>query len=90
MVALACFGCSLTIRKKQGESGSLTSEPGSSGYEIALFALAVSRRERKPSALCDPKANCREAVLRVIGSSEKVHVVDALATTGDEGRCSLR
>ena len=29
-------------------------------------------------------------VLRVIGSSEQVHVVDALATTGDEGRCSLR
>ncbi len=32
----------------------------------------------------------RRAVLRVIGSSEQVHVVDALATTGDEGRCSLR
>jgi len=29
-------------------------------------------------------------VLSVIGSSEKVHVVDALATTGDEGRGSLR
>ena len=28
--------------------------------------------------------------LRVIGSSEQVHVVDALAITGDEGRCSLR
>ena len=28
--------------------------------------------------------------LRVIGSSEQVHVVDALAITGDEGRGSLR
>ena len=28
--------------------------------------------------------------LRVIGSSEQVHVVDALAITGDEGRCRLR
>ncbi len=28
--------------------------------------------------------------LRVIGSSEQVHVVDALAITGDEGRSSLR
>ena len=28
--------------------------------------------------------------LRVIGSSEQVHVVDALAITGDEGRRSLR
>ena len=30
------------------------------------------------------------AVLKVIGSSNKVHVVDALAITGDEGRGSLR
>jgi len=29
-------------------------------------------------------------VLKVIGSSDKVHVVDALAITGDEGRDSLR
>ena len=27
---------------------------------------------------------------KVIGSSDKVHVVDALAITGDEGRVSLR
>ena len=32
----------------------------------------------------------RTLVLRVIGSSEQVHVVDALAITGDEGRGSLR
>jgi hypothetical protein len=30
------------------------------------------------------------ADIRVIGSSEQVHVVDALAITGDEGRGSLR
>jgi hypothetical protein len=29
-------------------------------------------------------------VLKVIGSSDKVHVVDALAITGEEGRGSLR
>ena len=28
--------------------------------------------------------------LKVIGSSEQVHMVDALAITGDEGRSSLR
>ena len=28
--------------------------------------------------------------LKVIGSSDKVHVVDALAITGEEGRGSLR
>ncbi len=32
---------------------------------------------------------CRRDTL-VIGSSEQVHVVDALAITGDEGRGSLR
>ena len=32
--------------------------------------------------------NLRDAL--VIGSSEQVHVVDALAITGDEGRGSLR
>ena len=31
-----------------------------------------------------------ERVVRAIGSSEQVHVVDALAITGDEGRGSLR
>ena len=28
--------------------------------------------------------------VKVIGSSDEVHVVDALAITGDEGRVSLR
>ena len=31
-----------------------------------------------------------ETECKVIGSSDKVHVVDALAITGDEGRVSLR
>ena len=31
-----------------------------------------------------------ETECKVIGSSDKVHVVDALAITGDEGRASLR
>ena len=31
-----------------------------------------------------------EPVLKVIGSSDEVHVVDALAITGDEGRRSVR
>ena len=30
------------------------------------------------------------AGVKVIGSSDEVHVVDALAITGDEGRDSLR
>ena len=68
------------------------SEPGSSGYEIAL---AVNERWDFVGLSCSPSATrktfaSRRVVLRVIGSSEQVHVVDALATTGDEGRCSLR
>jgi hypothetical protein len=37
---------------------------------------------------CDLSALARE--FKVIGSSDEVHVVDALAITGDEGRASLR
>ena len=33
---------------------------------------------------------CDDESFKVIGSSESVHVVDALAITGDEGRGSLR
>ena len=33
---------------------------------------------------------CVKAGSKVIGSSEQVHVVDALAMIGDEGRDSLR
>ena len=67
----------------------VTSEPGSSGYEIALFAprLVAANASQAHSVI---RKRTARAVLRVIGSSEKVHVVDALATTGDEGRCSLR
>ena len=38
----------------------------------------------------DLPIHASEEELRVIGSSEQVHVVDALAITGDEGRSSLR
>ena len=37
-----------------------------------------------------PVQRCAGTDARVIGSSEQVHVVDALAITGDEGRGSLR
>jgi hypothetical protein len=50
----------------------------------------VGRSAAKRSYDSDLFQTPRRAVLRVIGSSEQVHVVDALATTGDEGRCSLR
>jgi hypothetical protein len=67
------------------------SEPGSSGYEIALAVMAFVALSAASAAKRDLKVLVsRRVVLRVIGSSEQVHVVDALATTGDEGRCSLR
>ena len=46
------------------------------GSQVVLLLFAFWRRAR--------------GVLRAIGSSDKVHVVDALAITGDEGRASLR
>ncbi len=39
---------------------------------------------------CSSSFDSKGRGLRVIGSSEQVHVVDALAITGDEGRRSLR
>ena len=46
--------------------------------------------ERAGGAVCISRAATRGCVLRAIGSSDKVHVVDALAITGEEGRASLR
>jgi len=45
-----------------------------------VFAPHASRLHALPA----------HAVRKVIGSSTKVHVVDALAITGEEGRGSLR
>ena len=62
---------------------------------VALSAASAAKRDLK-SWQCGAAEALRaelvpiRSVLRVIGSSEQVHVVDALATTGDEGRCSLR
>ena len=41
-------------------------------------------------ASCACSVAWREPGDNVIGSSDEVHVVDALAITGDEGRCSVR
>jgi hypothetical protein len=52
------------------------------------------RNEHGVQALRVPVTGDSRAVtfegFAVIGSSEQVHVVDALAITGDEGRCSVR
>jgi hypothetical protein len=52
---------------------------------------ARSEFELKRCSICNP---CLRApsprALGVIGSSKQVHVVDALAITGDEGRRSVR
>ena len=63
--------------------------------ELGLIVSSRSTRKRSRT-----RANTSSPVtvnfgdvargLRVIGSSEQVHVVDALAITGDEGRGSLR
>jgi hypothetical protein len=46
-----------------------------------------SRHKRENSYFREPHL---KRGLKVIGSSEQVHMVDALAITGDEGRSSLR
>ena len=54
--------------------------PGQQGGRIASAARSVHSH---------PGTRARSA-FGVIGSSDKVHVVDALAITGDEGRRSVR
>ena len=52
---------------------------------------ARSELELKRCSSCNPSLRAPSPrALGVIGSSEQVHVVDALAITGDEGRRSVR
>ncbi len=53
-------------------------------------ALAKGAGRGKHEFNPEPMASASSRGLKVIGSSEQVHVVDALAITGDEGRGSLR
>lgn len=63
---------------------------------VSMYLKNVARRigirhnaNTQPVACMDRTSN-RDRDIPVIGSSEQVHVVDALAITGDEGRGSLR
>ena len=61
-----------------------------------IVAFGEHKRASDAANTSSPVAGGFEAFLvnarglKVIGSSEQVHVVDALAITGDEGRRSLR
>ena len=57
---------------------------------IVAFDAQKESNAGKHEFTCDRGLRARARGLRVIGSSEQVHVVDALAITGDEGRGSLR
>ena len=54
---------------------------------LSSMAAGATQAREKPRA---EHPWGRPRGLKVIGSSTKVHVVDALAITGDEGRGSLR
>ena len=57
------------------------------------IALGIRRNTNTQPVACVKNAVFPVKLVRdtpVIGSSEQVHVVDALAITGDEGRGSLR
>ena len=58
---------------------------------LAVLRGGCEQSKRVREKACSSGVGCGERrVLPVIGSSSKVHVVDALAITGDEGRGSLR
>ena len=60
---------------------------------VSGVRLSVFREQRvqlhRVRSLLSADSEIRE-LLKAIGSSDKVHVVDALAITGEEGRGSLR
>ena len=60
-------------------------------YEKVIERSLWNTAQREYST-CSEVLNCPQGGgdTLVIGSSEQVHVVDALAITGDEGRGSLR
>ena len=57
------------------------SEADNDMFERTCLCDCIELHERELMAL---------AQVKVIGSSDEVHTVDALATTGEEGRGSLR
>jgi hypothetical protein len=57
---------------------------------IVAFERTKGLECGKHEFTCSSSFDSKGRGLRVIGSSEQVHVVDALAITGDEGRRSLR
>ena len=64
--------------------------------ELGLIVSLRSRAHKRTSDAANTSSPVADGLraqargLKVIGSSEQVHVVDALAITGDEGRGSLR
>ena len=59
-----------------------------SKYEKGYRKMPLEYGTSARTQTCSAGGSIRDAL--VIGSSEQVHVVDALAITGDEGRGSLR
>ena len=83
--------CSLTIWKKLPCHGR---SHGVAGFRLYVSPVAIEFDGSGSNTSAEkPRAEHpwgRPRGLKVIGSSTKVHVVDALAITGDEGRGSLR
>jgi hypothetical protein len=67
-------------------------------FEIEILGFdCIDAFDKQKGRVCHKRVICPLAIgfevtrgFKVIGSSEQVHVVDALAITGDEGRSSLR
>src|SRR6266568_5352074 len=78
---------SLTIRKKQ-----VHRSPKIDAWVVIAFKTAPPQSGGAGTSVRIPMAASfvLKRGLKVIGSSEQVHMVDALAITGDEGRSSLR
>ncbi len=60
------------------------------GFDCIEILLCLERVQQVKQTLISNILRMRIYVFEIIGSSDKVHLVDALAMIGDEGRVSLR
>jgi hypothetical protein len=97
-LAGARVGCSLTIHRVESAlpaehsvpPAALIASPERRRLACGNQANAITHGRRACRAVVRTVVDGRTECVKVIGSSDEVHVVDALAMIGDEGRESLR
>ena len=95
MLAVVLFNNSEEVKVSVPRGARAHARASLKNRELGLIVSSHSTRKRVECGqtrvhTCNRGLRAQVRGLKVIGSSEQVHVVDALAITGDEGRGSLR